>query len=105
MVVTVSVAVCAVAPLISTEEGVTVQVAGLVAPLGPLGMQLRLTVPVRPLTGVTVMMEVLPVVAPAVTVMLPPLVSVKPGTGGAETVAVTVVVWVTVPAVPVTFTL
>ena len=46
----------------------------------------RLTAPVRPFEGVTVMVAVLPVVAPAMKLMLPLLESAKLGTGAAVTV-------------------
>jgi hypothetical protein len=73
---TVSVEVCA-APLIATEAGKRLHLAGSLAAVGERS-QLRLTVPVKPLTGVTVIMEVFPVVAPGVTVTAVPL-TVKPG--------------------------
>jgi hypothetical protein len=76
-VVAVSVAVIADVLLMSTEVGERLQVAGLAAPVGPLTVQLRSTVPVNELDGVTVMVEVLPEVAPGLTVMLPLLVKVK----------------------------
>src|SRR5271157_348211 len=76
VVLTVSVAVCAVELLIVTEAG-TVHVAGLVAPVGPTTAQVRSTVPVNAPKGVTVMVEVLPVVAPGLTVMLPLLLRKK----------------------------
>ena len=53
------------------------QVAGSLAAVGVMA-QVRLTVPVNPLApGVTVMVEVLPLVAPGLTEMLPPLLREK----------------------------
>jgi hypothetical protein len=69
-VVAVSVAVIADVLLRSTEVGERLHVAGLVAPVGSLTVQLRSTVPVNELAGVTVMVEVLPDVAPGLTVRL-----------------------------------
>ena len=61
VVVTVNVAFCAVVPEMVTE-GVTPQVAGLVAPAGVVvTAQVRLTAPVKPFAGVTVIVDVLPV--------------------------------------------
>ena len=64
MLATVSVEVAA--PLVtSTELELRLQVAGLVAPLGPVTEQARLIVPAKPFAGVAVMTEVFPVEAPA----------------------------------------
>ena len=63
--------------------------------------QLRLTVPVNAYDGVMVIVEVLPVIAPGLTVMLPPLVSAKLGV---PTLTVKAVVCVMTPEVPVTVT-
>jgi hypothetical protein len=53
-------------------------VAGLVALEGDeVTAQLNVTVPVNELAGVTVIVEVLPLVAPGVTLMLPLLESAK----------------------------
>ena len=76
VVATVRVDVCAVAPLMVTDAGI-LHVAGSVAPVGPTTLQDRLTAPVNPPAGVTVMVEVLPVAAPGFTVMLPLLATVK----------------------------
>jgi hypothetical protein len=100
VVVIFRVAVCAAAPLIVTEAGLRLQVAESLAAVGETE-QLRLTAPVRPPAGVTVIIEVFPVVAPGLTVMAPLFESAKPGGIGAVTVAATVVVWVTEPAIPV----
>jgi hypothetical protein len=79
VLVAVKVAVCAVVPLIDTDVGERLHVTGLV-PLETLVVteQVRSTAPVNELSGVTVMAVVLPLVAPAVTVMLPPLEREKP---------------------------
>ncbi len=61
------------------EAGIA-QVTGLVAPEGAVvTAQLRLTVPVKPLAGVAVMVEVLPVFTPCTTVIAPPAVSENVG--------------------------
>ena len=78
VVVAVKVEVCAAALLIETEAGERLQVAGLVAPEGELVTeQVRATVPVNEPAGVMEMEEVLPVVAPGATLILPLLESVK----------------------------
>lgn len=81
-------AFCDAAPVMVTE-GVTTQVAGLVAFAGVMmTAQVRLTAPVKPFAGSTVIVAVLPAVAPAATVMLPLLVRAKLGAGAALTVTV-----------------
>ena len=61
-----------------TEFGVRPQVAGLVAPLGDVvTAHVSPTVPVKELDGVTVIVEVLPLVAPGLMVMLPLFERVK----------------------------
>ena len=90
----------------SVPEPVTVadareHVAGSLAAVG-LMEQLKLTAPVKPPEGVTVIVEVLPVLAPEETVMLPLLVRVKLGL--VVTLTVSVVVSVREPEVPVTVT-
>ena len=86
MVVTVSVAACAVVPLMVTEL-VTPQVAGLIAPVGMVvRAQVRLTAPIKPFAGVTVMVDVLPVAALASILMLPPLERANVGVSAAVTV-------------------
>jgi len=67
VVLTVSVAACAVAPLMVTEAGM-LHVAGSVAAAGAMA-QLSVTTPVKPLYGVMVMVELLPVVAPGMTLI------------------------------------
>jgi hypothetical protein len=68
----VSVAVSAVVPLMVTEVGDRLQVTGLVGLVRVvLTAQLKATEPVNELPGVTVMVAVLLLVAPAVTAMLP----------------------------------
>jgi len=63
----------------ATDEDARLQVAGLVAPLGPATAHVRPTAAVKPFNGATVMVDVLPAVAPAVRLMLPLLLSVKLG--------------------------
>ena len=64
--------------VIATEVELKLHVAGLVAPEGELVTeQVRATVPVNVLAGVTVIVEVLPVVDPGVMLILPLLVRVK----------------------------
>ncbi len=105
MVVTLTVEATAVAPVtLTTLE--TAQVAGLTALAGVVvTAQVKLTAPVKLFAGVTVMEDVLPVVAPAATLMLPPFESANVG-GGAEAVTVTptIVVCVIAPETPVTVT-
>ena len=82
----VSVEVCAVVPEKPVSDaGDMLQVAGSLAAL-VVNAQVRLTVPVNPDCGVTVMVEVLPVVAPGVAIetAVPPMVKV--GGGGAGVV-------------------
>lgn len=75
---TVSVAVCAEVLLIATDVGERLHVAGLVALEGVVvTAQARLTVPVNEFVGVTVMVAVLPLVAPGTKLMLPLLLSEK----------------------------
>jgi hypothetical protein len=71
VVYTVSVDVCA-APLIATEAGERLHVAGSLAAVGEME-QLMSTVPVKPLAGVTVMVDVFPRVAPGATLTAVPL--------------------------------
>ena len=75
---TFSVEVCAVVSVIETEVGDRPQVAGLVGlEMEVVTAQVSVTVPVKEFDGVTVMVEVLLVVAPGLTVMLPLLERVK----------------------------
>jgi hypothetical protein len=75
-VVAVRVEVCAVVLLMVTEVGERLQVAGLVAPVGELVTeQVRETVPVNELPGVTVTVDV--PLAPGTTVIFPLLERVK----------------------------
>lgn len=79
VVLTVKVAVAAPAPLIVTEDGI-VQVGGSTGlEMLVLTAQVRFTWPVKPPEGVTLIVVVLPVVAPGATVMFPLLLSAKPG--------------------------
>ena len=75
----VKVDVGAVVPLIVTEAGLRAQVAGSVAPLGPATVQVRAIAPVNPPDGVTVIVDVFPLIAPGLTLMLPLFVSAKLG--------------------------
>ena len=70
----VSVAVTAEVLLMVTGED-TLHVGGV--PVVGVTAQVRATDPVKPPTGVTVIVEVLPVVAPASTAMLPLLATMK----------------------------
>jgi hypothetical protein len=65
VVTTVRTEVTAVVPVTSGVVGFRLQVAGLVAPTGPVTAQVRGTLPVNPLDGVTETVDVFPVVAPA----------------------------------------
>jgi hypothetical protein len=76
VVFTVSVVVCATAPVIVAVAR-TPHVAGSLAATGVIA-QLRLTAPVNPPDGVNVMVEVFPVVAPGATVIAVPVIA-KPG--------------------------
>jgi hypothetical protein len=88
--------------VVVADAGLRLQVGESMAPEGAEVMaQVRLTVPLNPPTGLMVMLEVLPVVAPGLTLMAPLLESVKPE----FTVTVTEVVWeATLAAVPLTVT-
>jgi hypothetical protein len=79
VVLAVSVAVSAVELLIVTDVGERLQVTGLVALDGDVvTAQVSATVPLNELDGVTVIVEVLPDVAPGLlTVMVPLLERVK----------------------------
>ena len=78
VVFAVRIDVCAVELLKVTDAGERLQVVGLVAPEGELVMeQVSVTVPVNELAGLTVILEVLPEVAPGATEIFPLLVSVK----------------------------
>lgn len=100
VVVKVRVDVPAEAPVIETEAGESAQVAGALAAAGAT-VQVSATAPVNPPDGVTVMVEVLPVVAPGLTAMLPPFVRAN---AAAFTVTFTMVVCVRAPETPVTVT-
>ena len=71
IVLMVRVPVAAAAPVMFTEF-VTPQVGGVIPPGGLVSTQVRFTPPVNPFEGVTLIVEVFPVVAPAATVT-PPL--------------------------------
>jgi hypothetical protein len=87
VVTTARVEVWAVAPLMVSEAGERLHVAGSLAAAG-LTTQVKATAPLNPPEPVTLMVEPLPVVAPALTVILPLLLRAKPG-GTAFTVTVT----------------
>ena len=75
VVATVTVVVAAEVPLTVTDAGI-VQVGGSFGlEMLVVTAQEKSTSPVNPLAGVTVMVEVLPVVAPGAMVIAPPLVS------------------------------
>jgi hypothetical protein len=107
VVETVSIPVSAPVPVISTDV-VTPHVAGLVGLDGVVvTAQVKFTLPVNPFDGVTVMVAVSPVVAPAIKLSAPLFVSAIPGTGGAVTVMLTGVDPVTFPvaeSLPLTVT-
>jgi len=96
-VLTVSVAVCAPVPVTSTDVP-TAHVAGLVGLAGVVvTAQLKSTTPVKLFEGVTVIVAVSPVVAPATKLSAPLLLSVMPGVPAAVTVTFTGVDPVTLP--------
>jgi len=100
VVVMLSVAVSA--PLaIVTEPGDMLQVAGSVDAF-VVNAQDSATVPVNPPEGVTVIVEVLPLVAPGATVIWPPLVRANVPAGAAVTVTLTSEVTVIPFEMPVT---
>ena len=104
VVLTVIVAVTAEVPLMSTEDGM-VHVAGSIAPEGlDVREHLRATAPTKPAPGVTAIVEVLPEVAPALTVTAVPDKSKSPVELLALTVRFTVPFAVVEPLVPVTVT-
>ena len=61
----------------ATEAEARLQVAGLMAPDGPETAQVSPTAPLNPFDGETVIVEVLPVVAPAARSILPLLLRRK----------------------------
>ena len=80
MLAAVSVAVTAANPVTLTVAGMA-QVTGLVALAGEaMTVQVRSMVPVNPLAGMMLTVDVLLVVAPTPSVMLPLLLREKPGT-------------------------
>jgi hypothetical protein len=104
VVLTVKVAVCAAVLPTATDVGM-LHVMGSLAAVGVIA-QLKLTVPVNPPDGVTLIVAVLPVVAPRDTVILPLLVRAKlpMPLEGVAMVTVTRTVSVIFPEVPVTVT-
>ena len=102
VVETVRVDVFAVVSVMLTEAGDRLQVAGSLAAVGVIA-QVRATLPVNPSEGVTVMVEVLPLVAPGFTVMAPLLDRANEPEDVVEvTVTVTEVVSVVEPETPET---
>lgn len=100
----VKVDVTADVPVMLAEVGDRLHVAGSLEAVG-LMEQVKATVPVNPPDGVTLIVDVLPDVAPGFTVMLPPLDSANEPVDVVEfTVRVTGVVSVVEPFVPVTVT-
>lgn len=87
-----------------TELGLKLNVGRSWAPAGrEATTAVNITSPVKPLTDVTVIVEVLPVVAPGLTETAVPAI-VKPGVCAAETVRAMVVVANKLPEVPVMVT-
>jgi hypothetical protein len=87
VVVTVTVTVDAAVPLIVTEEVLSEHVGGAVGLLkAVVTAQLRVTVPVNPPAGVTVIVDVFPLVAPGATVIPPLLLRAKPALDASSTV-------------------
>ena len=87
-VVTVSVAVPAPGPEMITGVVAPKLSVGEFAPDRPEAMlAVSATLPLNPFTGVTVMIDVLPEVAPADTATAVPL-NLKPGTGAAVTITI-----------------
>ena len=104
VLLTVIVAVTAEVPLMSTEDGM-LHVGGAIAPEGlDVREHLRMTAPTKPAAGVTAIVEVLPEVAPALTVTAVPDKSKSPVELLALTVRFTVPFAVVEPLVPVTVT-
>jgi hypothetical protein len=102
----VNVELAAAVPEIVTEVGENLQLIGVVAPEGGVTLHCKVTGPVNPLDGVTLIVVVSPVVAPPFRLndeglllkAKPPVVEVP------VTVTSTVVVCVMDPDLPVTFT-
>jgi hypothetical protein len=87
----VSVDVCTVLPLIVTDDGARLHVAGSLAAVG-LIEQVRLTVPLNPFDGVTEIVTVFAVVAPgAMLIEPPPPPPVKVGAALTEKLCCTIV--------------
>ncbi len=108
VVETVKVPVAGATPLrVTGVVPLKLKVGRSTAPLGLVAIAaVRTTLPVKPFAGVTVMVVVLPVVAPGeLMVMAPPLANEKVGGGmKAVTLTFTTVVCVIAPDVPVTVT-
>jgi hypothetical protein len=107
VVAIVRVEVTAAALVIVAEAGLRLQVAGLVAPDGPVTAHVNATVPVKPPDGVAVIVEVFPVVAPVLNVSVAGLLlRAKPAVGPVLPVtnAVIASVWTNFPVESVTVT-
>ena len=108
VVVIVKVAVATLVPLIEIEDGTLQDGLVVVDPLPPETAQESEIAPVNPLTGVTVMVAVLPVVAPGATLMFPLPVRLKPAApAGAVTITFATVLALILPvaaSVPLTVT-
>jgi hypothetical protein len=104
-VLTVSVEVCAAAPLIVTEVGFRLHVGMSLTPVSVVvTLQVRLTTPLNPFVPATLMVPVFPVVVPGVTVkdVVPPDPGATPGSP--VMLRSTVVVALSEPEVPVMVT-
>jgi hypothetical protein len=85
------------------EAGDRPHVGGSLAPEGlDVIAHVKAIEPLNPPDGITLIVEVFPLVAPGLTVMLPLLVSVNVDAAAGFTVTLTVVVCTSVPEVPVT---
>ena len=99
MLTTVRIEFTGAAPAILTAAGFSEQVTGLVALAGlVVTAQVRSTVPVNPVDGVVVIVDV--PVPPCVMETAPVLLMLK--LGAALMVTLTVVLWVMLPDTPVT---
>ena len=106
VVVTVNVPAAAAPVIFTGDVEPKLKVGASAAPLGLVARAaVRVTLPVNPPLGVTVMVVVLLVVAPGeLMVIAPPLLSVKLGAMYAVTVTLTTVCIVIPPEAPVTVT-
>ena len=101
---TVSVDDTAAVPVMLTGDG-RLQVTGLVAPDGEVTKHVTATLPENPFVGVTVMVEVFPLVAPGARLMFWLLAMVNPCTPEAPlTIAMMPSVWMNMPLVSLAVT-